>query len=74
MSLISNDWDDWKINKISLGPPYHVELVGPYKLPQVEDSRGVVALSGKDGAVFCATEEQANVLCELANAGKLQKE
>lgn len=49
-------------------------IVGPYKLAQVCDERGVVAVSGPGGAVFCATHELAEKLCELANAGLLPNE
>lgn len=72
MSLINGDLNGWRINRINIGPPYHVELVGPYQLPQVEDERGVVALSGPDGAVFCDSVEQAEELCRRANAGELE--
>jgi hypothetical protein len=73
MALISDRTEGWRLNRINVGPPYHVELVGPYKLTQVEDARGNGALSGTDGAVFCATPELAVRLCEMANAGILDR-
>lgn len=69
--LVSNSRKGWALNRINCGKPYHVELVGPYKLPQVEDSRGTVALSGPGGSVFCMTETQSRRLCALANGGRL---
>lgn len=65
---------EWKLNHINCGPPFRVELVGPYKLPQVCDARGVVAVSGPNGAVFLSSIEDANKLCELANNGELFKQ
>lgn len=73
MSLIHDGIEGWRLNRINAGPPFHVEIVGPYRLAQVCDERGTVALSGPDGAVFCATREQADRLCELANAGTLDR-
>lgn len=72
MSLISPGLEGWRLNRINCGPPYHVEIVGPYRLAQVCDERGTVALGGPNGAVFCATREQADQLCELANTGMLE--
>ena len=72
MPLISNSKTGWKLNRINYGKPYHVELVGPYKLPQVNDSRGTVALTN-NGAVFCSSVTQANRLCALANADRLER-
>lgn len=72
MGLISNARSGWKLNRINCGKPYHVELVGPYKLPQVEDRLGTAALSN-NGAVFCRSETQAKRLCALANGDRLQK-
>ncbi|WP_202842105.1 hypothetical protein [Luteimonas saliphila] len=71
MPLVADGTDGWALNRINRGPPYHVEEVGPYKLLQVEDAGGTCALSGPDGAVFCADVDQANALCEQANAGTL---
>lgn len=68
---MQSEVEGWRLNRINSGPPFHVEIVGPYKLPQVCDARGTVALSGPGGAVFCATREQADQLCELANAGMI---
>lgn len=65
--------DGWRLNRINCGPPFHVELVGPYRLPQVEDARGTCALTGPNGAVFCARIEQAEELCRAANAGELER-
>ena len=62
----------WKLNRISHGP-YHVEIVGPWNLPQVTGADGKVGLSGPNGAVFQATVEQANELAKLANEGKLSR-
>ena len=70
MSLISATMEGWKPNDIGL-LPYHVELIGPYRLPQVTGSNGVASLSGPDGAVFQATVAQAEELCALANKGAL---
>lgn len=74
MPLIDPSLTGWSIDRINCGPPYRVELVGPYELPQVCDERGVVALTGPDGAVFCASIEQAESLCAQANDGLLAKE
>lgn len=74
MSLIAPDLSGWRLNRINLGPPYVVELVGPYTLPQVCDEHGTVALRGPTGAVFCSTVEQAQALCDMANAGELDKD
>jgi len=71
VSLISHDGEWWRLNAINAGPPYHVALVGPWALAQVEDALGTVALVGPHGAVFCATRQQAEQLCVLANAGLL---
>lgn len=71
MPLIAATNEGWKLNRFSCGPPYKVETVGPYKLHQVCDARGTVAVGGPGGAVFCASEEQANELCAAANAGQL---
>lgn len=81
MPLIAEGLEGWRLNRINSGPPFHVETIkyGPQythsreSLPQVCDERGVVALSGPGGAVFCATREQAEQLCELANAGTLER-
>jgi hypothetical protein len=73
MTLIADGTEGWRLNRINSGPPFHVEIVGPYNLAQVCDERGVVALSGHGGAVFCSTQEQADRLCELANAGMLDR-
>lgn len=72
MPLIAGE-GRWRLNCINAGSPYRVELVGPYRLPQVADKAGGCALSGPDGAVFCQTAEQAEHLCALANAGKLER-
>ena len=61
----------WKINKTSVGPPYHVELVGPYKLSQVEDRLGFSDISSPNGAVF-QSPTNARRLCALANASRLE--
>lgn len=74
MALITAEIEGWRLNRINIGPPYVVDTVGPYKLAQVCDERGVVAVSGPGGAVFCATHELAEKLCELANAGLLPNE
>lgn len=71
MALISRSLDEWRVGLHHSGPPYHVEIVGPWKLPQVCDRHGVAALSGPEGAVFCGTLKQAEYLCELANDGKI---
>lgn len=71
MSLISDSEQGWRLNRINCGPPYRVDIVGPYQLAQVCDARGVVALSGPDGAVFCGSRELADRLCERANEGTL---
>ncbi len=70
------------MNRINVGPPYHVERIqyGPqYRSirqspPQVCDHLGTVAVSGPGGAVFCASDEQAQALCEAANAGQLPQQ
>lgn len=72
MALTNGFLEGWRINRIGF-PPYRVELVGPYELPQVTGANGVVALSGPHGAVFQASIEQAEELCKLANAGQLEK-
>ncbi len=72
MALINGFPKGWRINRIGV-PPYRVELVGPYELPQVTGANGVVGLSGPDGAVFQSSIEQAEKLCKLANAGQLEK-
>lgn len=72
MSLINPTIEGWRLNRINCGPPFHVESVGPWKLPQVEDARGTCALSGPNGAVFCSSVEQAEELCRMANAGALE--
>jgi len=72
MALISTNSDGWSVNRINRGPPFHVEQVGPWKLPQVCDKSGTVALSGPDGAVFCGSVEQAEILCSMANSGELE--
>ena len=72
--------DGWRLNRINIGPPYHVETIKygeQYKYmrescPQVCDSRGNVAIT-HNGAVFCVTREQAEILCERANRGELDK-
>lgn len=71
--MISTALEGWRLNRINCGAPYHVEMVGPYQLPQVDDGRGVCALSGPDGAVFCTSVEQAAELCRRANAGELER-
>lgn len=71
MSLISPSID-WRFNRLTAGP-YHVEIVGPYKLPQVCGPGGVVGLSGPNGAVFQASVTQAEQLCAMANAGELSQ-
>lgn len=81
MPLNAEGLEGWRLNGINAGPPFHVETIkyGPQythvreSLPQVCDARGVVALSGPNGAVFCVTREQADQLCELANAGMLER-
>lgn len=81
MPLIAEGLEDWRLNRINAGPPFHVETIkygtqythARESLPQVCDERGVVALSGPNGSVFCATREQAERLCELANAGMLDR-
>jgi hypothetical protein len=73
MTLIADGTEGWRLNRINSGPPFHVEIVGPYNLAQVCDECGVVALSGPGGAAFCSTREQADRLCELANAGMLDR-
>lgn len=79
MALASNGIGGWFLNRINAGPPFHVETIkyGPQyvhqreSFPKVCDVRGTVALCGPKGAVFCTTVEQAEQLCELANAGML---
>ena len=71
MSLVSNGVQGWTLNGIQGGGPYSVHLVGPWKLPQVQDPLGTVAVSGPEGAVFCASLDEAETLCKLANAGEL---
>ena len=80
MSRIYKCYKGWRLNRISAGPPFHVATI-KYGVqythmrespPQVCDARGIVALSGPSGEVFCATHEQADQLCELANAGMLE--
>lgn len=71
MGLVSNE-GPWMLNRINRGAPFHVATVGPYKLPQVTDASGTVAVSGPNGAVFCASHEQAESLCAAANAGELE--
>lgn len=71
MSLRSHETTGWRLNRINCGAPFHVDT--SLKLgPQVCDERGVVALSGPNGAVFCASQEQADELCRMANAGELE--
>lgn len=72
MPLIDPELHGWKTNRLTSGP-YHVELVGQWMLPQVCGPGGVVGLSGPDGAVFQASEEQAIELCRAANAGELER-
>lgn len=72
MPLITDGIEGWKTNLISY-PPYRVELMGPYKYPQVVGANGTVGLSGPGGAICQASIEQAEQLCELANAGLLPK-
>lgn len=72
MALINESLQGWKINRISVAP-YHVEVIGPYKLPQVTGRNGVVGLCGPGGAVFQHSIEQAEELCKLANAGELER-
>jgi hypothetical protein len=72
MALIHDGLTGWKLNRINCGAPYSVDIVGPYKLPQVCDARGTVAVSGPGGAVFCHTLEQAEELCRMANDGDLE--
>jgi len=74
MALVSQNLDGWRLNRINCGKPFHVEMVGPYKFPQVCDERGCAAVSGPSGAVFCRTKEQADILCEMANSGELERE
>ena len=81
MSRIAQVAEGWRLNRINAGPPFHVETIkyGPQYThmrespPQVCDAREVVCLSGPGGAVFCATREQAEQLCDLANAGMLDR-
>lgn len=75
----------WKLNRINVGPPYRVQMAGPWQLPQVVDARGTVAVS-RGGAVFCGImnlsddgpafvpdHELAEALCAAANAGTLEQ-
>ena len=73
MALVSDSIEGWRINLINIGPPYVIDIVGNMELPQVCDERLVVALSGPGGAVFCASMQQAQLLCDMANAGKLER-
>lgn len=73
MPLRSAATEGWKVNRINIGPPYAVRLVGPWRLPQVVDRGGTVALSGPGGAVFCASEDQANTLLAKLAAGELER-
>jgi hypothetical protein len=73
MPYMSSSRSGWKLNRINCGKPYRVELTGPYKYPQVVDSRGGAAITN-NGAVFCGSTTQANRLCALANADRLEKE
>lgn len=73
MSLIAPVNSQWKLNRINAGPPYMVDIVGPYRIPQVCDMRGTVAVVGPGGAVFCASHEEAKAVCDAANAGELEK-
>ena len=80
MALIDASTEGWRLNRINAGPPYHVEAIqyGPHYAkirqspPQVVDARGTVAIT-REGAVFCATWEQAESLCAAANAGELER-
>ena len=72
MALMTDGLEGWKTNRISW-PPYRVEKMGPYGFIQVVGANGTVGLSGPDGAVCQCSEEQAQTLCDLANAGKLPK-
>lgn len=74
MSLIAPVNSQWKLNQIGAGPPYMVDIVGPYRLPQVCDMRGTVAVVGPNGAVFCASHEEAKAVCDAANAGELEQQ
>lgn len=71
MSLIAEGLTGWRLNRINVGPPYRVESVGRWCLPQVQDRLGTVAMSGPDGAVFCDDLMQAEELCRMANDGEL---
>lgn len=73
MNLISASIGGWTIKATAAPTPFHVELIGPDRQPQVVDSRGIAALSGPGGAIFCASIEQANQLCQLANEGQLRR-
>lgn len=81
MPLVDPSLEGWKVNRINLGPPYKVDFIertygalkGKKLFPHVADEIGTVALSGPGGAVWCATVEQAQALCDAANAGKLEK-
>lgn len=72
MALISTSCEGWSLNRINRGAPFHVEEVGPWRLPQVCDKSGAVALSGPQGAVFCGSIDQAELLCSMANSGELE--
>lgn len=78
MPLISNaPVSEWRLNQINCGPPFHVETIKYGDLrespPQVVDARGTVAVSAPYGAVFCATHQLAEAVCEAANNNQLQK-
>lgn len=64
--------DGWKLNRINAGPPYRVEVFGPYSIPQVCDECGTVALSGPNGSIASPSIEHAEALCRMANAGELE--
>lgn len=70
VSLIDQSLEGWRLNRINCGPPFYVDT--SLFMPQVCDVRGVVAISGPDGAVFCAGISQAEELCRRANAGELE--
>jgi hypothetical protein len=72
MPLINGELRNWKINRLNVGPPFRVEVFGPYSMIAVCDERGTNALSGPDGAVLCASMEQAKELCAMANSGELE--
>jgi len=69
MPLTSPEMQGWEPNSLTPGP-YHVEIVGPWKLPQICGPGGVVGLSGPGGAVFQSSVEQANELCRAANEAR----